>query len=245
MTPFRKSITTTAVISLSIISADAVTIASADFNGRTRTTTTTTNDTASNLNWTLNGISTPGDLTAVPNQALTNGFTQFQANGLFQTSFTQNAFFPNLNIHNEGSYYVDVPLSITHAGGISLTGLSFTGMIGGNTGFAQGSGREVDYRAEILDSGNNVIGSDNINGQNAFVQNQPPVPTTNVSLDFGGVTLSSGTTYNVRIYVGADDNRVGNNAGLDDLVITGDLIPEPGTGILGMLSAMLLLRRRR
>lgn len=235
----------TAPLCLLAASAEAVTVASVSFDGRTRVTTTTTNDTASSLIWSLDGVADPGDLTAVPDQALANGFGQFQANGLFQTANTQNAFVPDLNIHNEGSYYLDVPLTVTHPAGISLTGVSFTGIITNNAGSFQGVGREVDYSAQVLAPGDVVIASDLINGQNAFMQGAAPFPTTAVALDFGGVNLNSGTTYNVRIFVGADANLVGNNAGLDDLNITGDLIPEPGTGALCALAGLLALRRRR
>jgi hypothetical protein len=241
----RRCFMAPAVLGCSIAHSQGVTLAGVDFDGRTRTTVTTNNDTASPLNWSTDGVADPGSLTAVPNQALTNGFAQFEANGLFQTGNTQDAFVPDLNIHNEGSFYVDIPLEVTAPGGVIVTGVSLTGIITNNGGAFQGVAREADYFAEVLDSGDNVLGSDFVNGQNAFQQNAGPVPTTQVDLDFGSVALDSGSTYTVRLYVGADGELVGNNAGFDNLEIIGTVVPEPGTGILGALAGFLLLGRRR
>lgn len=236
---------TPALLGLSAAQIGAATLAAVNFDGRTRATGTTTNDTASGLNWAVNGVADPGSLTAVPDQALGNGFAQFQANGLFQTGNTENAFVPDLNIHNEGSFFVDIPLQVTAPAGVTITGISLTGIITNNGGSFQGVGREADYRAELLDSGNAILAADNLSGDNAFQHNAGPVPTTPVALDFGSVDLASGSSYTVRLYVGADGTLVGNNAGFDDLEIQGTVIPEPGVGMLGALAGLLLFRRRR
>ena len=234
-----------AVLALSLINSEAVSILGTNFDGRTLATGTTNNDTAADLNWTTNGVSNPGSLTATPDQALGNGFGQFEANGLFQTANTQDSFVPNLNIHNEGSYFVNIPLSITAPGGISLTGMSFTGIITNNGGAFQGVGREVDFRAEVWGPGGTLLGADNVNGQNAFQNDAGPFPTTAVALDFGNIALASGSNNYVRLYVGTEGVLVGNNAGFDDLDIQGNLVPEPSVALLGAFASLLLLGRRR
>jgi len=243
----KTSFAAFSALALSLASSQAITILGTTFDGRTLATEATNNDSASGLNWTTNGVEDPGFLTATPDEALGNGFGQFQSNGLFQTPNTQDAFVPNLNIHNEGSYFVDIPLNIGPDRGIILRGLSFTGIITSNGGAFQGVGREVDYRAEVYfpGPGDTLIGADNVNGQNVFENGVAPFPTTNVELDFGGIELEPATPYLLRLYVGTEGVLVGNNAGFDDLEIHGDLIPEPGVGLLGALASLLLLGRRR
>jgi hypothetical protein len=203
-------------------------IASTDFDGRTLITTTSNNDTVTGLVWTVNGVADPGDLTAVPDTELANGFGQFQANGLFQTDSAINSFVPNLNIHNEGSYYVDVPLNAIAQ--LSIEGVSLTVQTHNNGGALQGVGREVDVTVVLLDSEDKVIAEDLISGQEAIVQAGDATPVT-VEFDLGGAILPSGTANRLRISVGADGALVGNNAGFDDLVITGSAGPGAGLTI--------------
>jgi hypothetical protein len=212
----------------STVSPRAEVLLATNFDGRTLKTVTSNNDTATGLTWTVNGFADPGDLTAVPDSPFGNGFGQFEANGLFETPSAADAFVPDLNIHNEGTYYVDVPLNPT--GAVTLDGVSLTARIHNNGGIPQGVGRELDITVAVLDSAGNVIAEDLQSGQEAIAHNGDPAPTT-VEFDLGGVPLASGTNNRLRIFFGADGTLVGNNAGFDDLEITGSAGPG-GPGFL-------------
>ncbi len=80
----------------------ATVIASTTFNGQT-----INGATASNLNWSLNGVSDPGNLTAL---LQTGPGTQ----SLFTSTFASDKFIPALNTGNGNTFWTtNVPLTVT------------------------------------------------------------------------------------------------------------------------------------
>lgn len=211
--------------------ARAEVILSTDFDGRT-----VSGATASNLNWITNGVSDPGDLTA-----------DFS---LFNTLSTQNLFAVQRNLHNQGPWTVDIPL-LVGSNSIDLGDITLDGYIFNNSGASQAVSRDFDLTLDLLDSSQTaIIASDSVNDlfQNSnSVPNPSPVPFV---FDLSGNILQSGTQYFLRLT--ASGQGPGNNAGIDNFVVNGELlpdvdveaVPEPAT-ILGTAVAFGYARNLR
>ena len=210
--------------------ASAVTILSTDFDGRI-----VAGSTASNLTWITNGVADPGNLTAATNP-----------DGLFDTADAQNRFAVDRNLHNEGSWSVDISLAVG-AAGIDLTTVNLDAFIFNNAGDLQGDGRHLSMTAELLDAGLTGIDSDTV--ADIFTHNEPGLTQPKaVTFDLSGNTLAANTTYTLRLI--AFGQGPGNNSGLDNLVVNGDIlaapVPEPVSAGLALMGvAGLALRRRR
>ncbi|MDC0603457.1 hypothetical protein OAP14_10650 [Aliiglaciecola sp.] len=89
------------------LSAQSTVILSTDFDGRT-----VSGVTASNLGWVTNGITSLCALTVEETSAVG------PALALFDIGASQNRFAVNRNLHNEGSWYVDLDFNV--ASDISL-----------------------------------------------------------------------------------------------------------------------------
>lgn len=235
---------TVALIALTAQMSGAVVLLGTNFDGRVLATTNSNNDTAGNLSWTLNGIADPGDLTAVGDTALANGFANFQAAGLFQGGDAGNVdrFAPDLNIHNEGSWYVDIPFKVL-GGGVSIDTITLDAFTLNNGGVFQGVGRDLDISVSLRDAAANVIGT--LTADDVFVHAAatPPQPTP-VIFDAGGLDVSPGD-FTVRLSFGADNDLVGNNAGFDNFAINGSVVPEPSAAFLLAVAGCFGLARRR
>ncbi len=217
-------ISLTAVIGMVLFASvvNAAIIASTDFNGRTVSGTT-----ASNLTWTLNGVSSPGDLTVVDTPV-----PVAPALALFNTAAAQNRFAVNRNLHNEGSWSVDVGLDVLTGNNIDLGLVALDAFIFNNSGALQTVQRHLSLNLSLLDSSFTLIDQDNaldiFANSGAITQPQP------ISFDLLGNTLAAGGMYYLRLT--AFGSGPGNNAGIDNFVVNGDLVaapvPEPGTLIL-------------
>lgn len=255
MNRMNKSLLSLATgISLSVATSQATVLLGTSFDDRILTTTNSNNDTATNLNWTLNGIADPGGLTASPGEALANGFTAFETAGLFNsggsvedpfggTIDNSDRFAPDLNIHNEGSWYVDVPVKVL--GGVSIDTVTLDAFTLNNGGNFQGVGRDLEITMSLTDSSANSLGTLTASDVFAHDAAAPPQPTP-VVFEVGGLSVPAGD-YTLRLTFGADNNLVGNNAGLDNLVVYGTVVPEPSSVVLLLLggSAFFLRRNRR
>jgi hypothetical protein len=213
---------TIAVLIIFTANANAGVIASTDFNGRT-----VTGDTASNLNWILDGLSSPGDLSA--------------DYSLFNTSNSANKFAVDRNLANEGDWVVDIDLNVLGSNNISLSSLSLDAYIFNNNGRFQYVQRNLDIAVSLLDSSNTLLKTfsllDDIYANNGSFTN---ANGHNVNVNLEGYSLLANNDYILRLT--ASGEGYGNNAGVDNLVINGDLtsIPEPlslaifALGIMGL-----------
>ncbi len=217
------SLGTLALGTASILTAmpvQAATILSTDFNGRN-----VSGATASNLTWITNGVSDPGNLTADFN--------------LFNTLDTQNLFAVQRNLHNQGDWTVDIAIGVGSQK-IELSEISLDGFIFSNAGTAQINSRDFDLKIDLLNSDKNST-LDSVSQLDLFSNsttnpNPSPVPFV---FNFSGNTLNANTTYFLRLT--ASGTGPGNNSGIDNLVVNGDLVPsdvpEPST-MLGASAAL-------
>lgn len=213
-------------------------IASTDFDGREVSGTT-----ASNLNWAVNGVSNPGNLTVMD---VTSGLSQ--PLGLFNTANAQNLLAVDRNIaiagNGEGFWYVDITLDVG-AAPISLSSLSLDAYIFNNDGVFQPKNRDLDMTVAVYDSSDNLLATNTV--LDIFVDNNlaPTIPQPKTFDLSSAPLLAAGSGYYVRIT--AFSNGVnGNNAGFDNLVIRGTLVPEPGAvAVWSLLGLCVLATRRR
>jgi hypothetical protein len=212
------------IIALISLSANATIILATDFNDRT-----VIGDTASDLNWTYYGISTPGDLSA-----------DFS---LFTTSQASDLFVVNSNIVNESPWTVDISLNVLSEE-LSELVLSLDAFIFSNHGLPQGVQRNLDLTANLLNSSNDIISSirlDDIYANNgAFLSSMPN--GSSVEFDFIGARLLANNTYTLRIF--AEGQGYGNNAGFDNLQLVAK-VPEPLPVIFLAIGLITIALRKR
>jgi hypothetical protein len=201
--------------------AYSATILSTDFDGRT-----ISGNTASNINYVTNGVADPGDLSA-----------DFP---LFDTPDTSDLFAVQRNLHTQGPWVVDIPITVGSQD-IQLDQISLDAFIFSGAGGTQLNSRDYDMTIELLDSGMATLNTQSVNDlYNNTDPNPSPVPFV---FDFSSSVLSANTTFFLRLT--ASGTGPGTNAGFDNFVLTGDLIamqtPEPTTvislvtlGILGV-----------
>jgi len=219
--------------------ASAALVLSTNFDGRTVSVAT-----ASNLNWTANGVANPGSLTAVAGSPVIG--TPLPV-ALFTTPAATDRFAVDRNIQTESPWYVDIPLSVLAGNAIQLGTITLDAFIFNNAGALQAFNRDLDLSLALLGSAFNVIDSEDVD--NIYPQNQSAaVQPQAVSFDLSGNTLAAGGSYYLRL-TASNDNTQGNNAGIDNFVVNGELtraIPEPGTLVLlGLALAGLGLARSR
>ena len=207
-------------------SANAGVIASTDFNDRT-----VAGDTASNLDWILDGLSSPGDLSA--------------DYSLFNTNSSANKFAVDRNLAYEGDWIVDIALNVLGLNNISLSSLTLDAYIFNNGGRFQYVQRNLDIAVSLFDSSNTLLKTftllDDIYANNGVFTNDNG---HNVNVNLEGYSLLANNNYILRLTASGEGN--GNNAGIDNLVINGDLtsIPEPLTLAIFALGIMGLAARR-
>lgn len=232
---------TLALVALAIASmpTHAAIVASTDFNGRTLPSS----NTAGNLNWSLDGVDDPGDMSALNEggspQALFN-----------TTTLVQNIFIPGINTGNGNTFWTtDVSVTVSSGFAVTLTDVTFN-YYAVNGGQAQNVDRKSDFTITLIDPSSSVVEAvtiaDVVNG----TSQDPGGVGTAVSVPFSiPRALSDPGTYTIQIKGGdfIGDNETGNHTGIDDLSINGDVtvIPEPSALLLGGLGFLALLRRRR
>lgn len=215
--------------------ANAAVIAATDFDGRGLATTTLANDTATNLNWVLNGVEDPGSMTAAAEDD--RSFP-----GLFNgNTLTQNLFAPAINVGNLNiGWRTSVDLTVSAGSIVTLTEVTFlyAGISGGQA--LQGVLRRSDFTIALFDPSANLVDS-------VFLDNVDNVPNglAAVSAVFPApLALDAPGTYTLEIL--ADEApETGNHIGIDNLSINGDVIPEPSAFLLSGLGLIALLARRR
>lgn len=211
----------------------AFVIASTNFDGRVLSPT----NTATELNWTVSGVSDPGSIAA------------FQANGtteqslLDNTSLTQNMFAPALNTGNGNTFWIaDVALTPTGDPTISVTDVTFDYWALGGNG-TQNPDRLAGFDVTLFSPSSVSLGTiyaQANNGTNTSSGSGTPVTLTFPS----PIALSEPGTYTLRIRGGDIALDVtGNHTAIDNLTING--IPEPSSAVMGVIGLLALLRRRR
>lgn len=221
-----------ATLSLSAGSAHAAVLAATDFDGRTAS-----GPTASNLNWTLNGLDDPGSI------------TNDTANLFDGSTITQNNFTPGTNVgNNNSSWIADVAVTVADGFVVTLEDVTFNA-VSINGGQALNVNRRNDYRVSLISPSNVTLETidmaDVVSGTTATPQ-QPQV-----TIDFADVLLALPGTYTLRIQAGdfLGANETGNHTGLDNLSINGTaspaVVPEPASVVLLAAGGLLLVGRRR
>jgi hypothetical protein len=208
-------------------SSNATIIASTDFDDKT-----TSGATASNLDWTLNGISDPLNLTASEN--------------LFSNSTTEDMFAVDNNLITEGSWSVDIDINVLAVNNISLSTVSLNAYIFSNSGSLQTTGRDLDLNLSLF-SGASLLAD--VNELDIYVNGGPLVQGQAVSFDFTGNTLLAGNDYFLRL-TASSNGGLGNNAGFDNLSIEGLIqlvklppppVPVPEPYLLGIFGLCIML----
>ena len=218
--------------------ASADTILSTDFSG-----VATSGNTMTNIAWTTNGVADAGDLSV----------TSFDFNaspvaaGFHAQAASLGFFAVDLNIHNEGSWFVEVPLLVA-GNGLDLDSVSFDVFSLANSGvFQQGGKRDVDITVSVIETlgGSTLYTSDFLNVQDYNASIGGPYTVT---ADLTGVSLSANTAYSL-VLTAFSNETLGNNAGLDNLVLSGSVaaVPVPAAGLVlaGGLGALAMIRRRK
>ena len=228
---------TTILTTLAAGSASAVTLASTSFDGRVLTTVTTTNDTASSLNWTLNGLEDPGNMSAF--NAAASGQTIFDANSL-----TQNIFAPGLNTGNGNTFWTtSINLTVSAGSAVSLTDITFN-YVAVNGSQAENVNRLSDFTVTLRNPSSAVVGSVTVPDVNGGTAAGQPLVTATFS---SAIALSDPGTYTLEIKGGdfIGFNETGNHTAIDNLSINGTVVPEPSALLLSGIGLLALFRRRR
>lgn len=220
------------------VSAHAAVIASTNFNGRVLSPS----NTATNLNWTSNGVNDPGIMAA------SNATPAAQA--LFNTTtLTQNNFTPALNTGNGNTFWTTtVNLTVATGFNVTISDVVFD-YVAVNGGEALNVNRRSDFTVTLLNPSAVSLGEidiiDAISGNAAT----PQTPT--LTFTFASpIALSEPGTYTLRIkggdYLGTGET--GNHTGIDNLSINGSFAPVPeasALALLGLGTIGLCFRRRR
>lgn len=226
---------------LLVASADAVVLASTNFDSRTLTTTLVANDTATDLNWTLNGLENPGDMAAL--SAGVSGLAIFN-----NTATTQVLFAPLLNTGNGNTFWTTtIDLTVVAGSNVTLTDVAFD-YWAINGGGALNVGRRSDFTISLFNPSANLVDSVDIVDASGGSDVSPNVPTLTATFA-APISLSLPGTYTLQIK-GGDYlvfNETGNHTAIDNLSINGTVtpVPEPSALFLTGLGLLALVRRRR
>jgi len=224
---------TLAVVTLSsALSANAEIILASDFTG--------TSGDPSNISWTENSVEVTNTLDPQS--------TSFSSLDLFDNY--DNLFAVDYNIHNEGTWFVDVLLTTSFlVSSIDLDALTLDASIFNNGGVFQSFQRDFSLSLDIFEGANSLFSStvDVFEGDN---NNSGFVATKPIEFDLSNVSLLGGDDYVLRFTAFGDGG--GNNAGFDNLVLTGTTngsslvsVPAPGSIFILMTSLAILLFRKR
>jgi hypothetical protein len=219
--------------------AQSAIIAFTNFDNHGLATANVANDTATDLNWVLNGVADPGNLTAIDINGAGPGFNLFNGN-----STVQNGFAPNLNIRNEGPWSTTITLESLTGSLVTLQSITFDQFNLNNIGAAKTQADPVDFIVSVT-SGGGLLGTQNISNSGG--------PTASLLFLFTNpIEFTLGQTYDISIVASADSGN-GNNVGIDNLSINGLVttlpgpvpVPEPSSLTIFSLALLTLVLRAR
>jgi hypothetical protein len=224
---------TLAIVSLSsALSVNAEIILASDFTG--------TSGDPSNISWTENGVEVTNTLDPQT--------TNFLSLELFDNY--SDLFAVDYNIHNEGTWFVDVLLTVSFlVSSIDLESLTLDASVFSNNGQFQINQRDLSLSLDIFEGASSLFTStaDVFKRDN---NNSGFVPTKSIGFDLSNITLFGGSEYIFRFT--AFGNGGGNNAGFDNLVLNGTAnssalvnVPAPGSLALLMTSLVILCFRKK
>lgn len=231
---FKKLIKATLAVAAlsSALSANAEIILASDFTG--------TSGDPSNISWTENSVEVTNTLNPQT--------TSFSSLDLFDNY--DNLFAVDYNIHNEGTWFVDVLLTASFlVSSIDLDALTLDASIFNNGGALQNVQRDFSLSLDIFEGASSLFSStlDVFDGDN---NNSGFVPTKSIEFDLSNVSLVGGGDYVLRFTAFGEGG--GNNAGFDNLTLTGTAngsslvnVPAPGSVFILMTSLAILLFRKR
>ncbi|MEM7420747.1 MAG: hypothetical protein AAF364_13585 [Pseudomonadota bacterium] len=230
---FKKIIQATlaAVTLSSAFSASAEIILASDFTG--------TSGNPSNISWTENSVHVTNTLEPQT--------TNFSSLPLFDNY--NDVFAVDYNIHNEGTWFVDILLTASFfISNIDLETLTLDATTYNNKGFRQNVQRDFSLSLDILEANSSLFTGtvDVFEGDN---NNSGFVPTKSIEFDLGGVSLTGGIDYIFRFTAFGDGG--GNNAGFDNLQLNGTPnrsslvdVPAPGSIFIFVTSLALIFFRK-
>ncbi|WP_334028751.1 hypothetical protein [Alteromonas sp. P256] len=212
--------------------SNAAVILASDFTG--------TSGDPSNVSWIENGVEVTNTL-----DPQTTNFSSLQLFDNFD-----NVFAVDYNIHNEGTWFVDILVSASaFLSSISLDVLTLDASIYNNGGQLQNVQRDFNLSLDVLEGTNSLFSSAKsvFSGDN---NNSGFVPTKPIEFDLNNLVLDGGSDYVFRLTAfGAGG---GNNAGFDNLSLTGTptnsalvSVPAPGSLAILMTSLAILIFRKR
>ena len=194
---------------------NAEVIASTTFDGRTLSETNVADDTASDLNWIVNGVEDPGSMVSL--NAAGNGLRLFD-----DQADVRDIFAPGINTGNGNTFWTtEVSLTVLPGMSVTLTDITFDNW-SINAGQVQNVNRRNDFTFSVIDPSGVTVTSvdvvDSLSGTTAGI------PT--VTLIFGdAVPLSEPGTYTIGIKGGdfLGSNETGNHTAIDNLSINGEV----------------------
>jgi hypothetical protein len=231
----RKTLFAATLLAPALIGgAGAAVIASTTFDGQTQT-----GNTASNLNWTLNGVDDPGDMSAF--NATPAAQNLFSGNPL-----VQNMFAPGINTGNGNTFWTTtVNLTVASGSIVTLTDVTFDNW-SVNGGQNQNVNRNNEFTVTLVNP--SAITLDAVTIADSLSGTAAGVPTVTATFT-APITLADPGTYTLEIKGGdfTGFNETGNHTAIDNLSINGDVtvIPEPSSVFLSGLGIFALLFRRR
>lgn len=223
-----------AILSCVSFTAQSAIIVATDFDNRNIATGSST---ATNLDWFVDGVSALNGLTADAQ--------------LFNTTDTSGLFAVARNIQTVSPWSVEIALNVLNQN-ISLSSLFLDAYIFNNRGITQvtsTTSRDLDFTAVIFNSASQSVAQQQI--LNVFPSTGSYVPGKTVSFDFSGVTLLANNNYVLRL-IASSNEKMGNNAGFDNLSLTGTIqstsaqsISSPSTMTLFSICILGLILRKK
>ena len=209
-------------------------ILSTDFTGRTLAGTT-----ASNITWTTEGIQNPGDLTFSFTAGAGATSTPESPLQFHDTTASAGHFAPNINVENEGSWDVDIPLAFQpNTASLSLDTLVIDWQHFNNSGSFQNINRNLTWTATVTGSSSGQVAAPSV-----IFDSGTGTPAT---VNFGGLGLGNSESWTLNISVSSPDFPTnGNNVGFDAVTLNGVVfVPEPSS-VLGLIVLVLAASGRR